>query len=147
MEDKTTTTLIRTFCDPIAPHRKAAAKADLQPASAWEASVIASLRAHLQPFSAAPSSSSSSSSSTLPATAPAFVHMRVVVPMRATQRHRVARTTKQDVNTTGTTFGGHLLRLGYEHGLELAQAHAGERKKRKNVCERVRERMGVGERV
>lgn len=44
--------------------------------------------------------------------------------MASTRLHHVATTTDQDVNTSGSTFGGHLLRLGYEHALRVAEAHS-----------------------
>jgi acyl-coenzyme A thioesterase 9 len=45
--------------------------------------------------------------------------------MSSTRLHRTVTTTDRDVNTSGSTFGGHLLRLGYEHALAVAEAHAG----------------------
>ncbi|GAX80082.1 hypothetical protein CEUSTIGMA_g7520.t1 [Chlamydomonas eustigma] len=47
------------------------------------------------------------------------------VPMSSTRLHRTVTTTVRDVNTCGSTFGGHLLRLGYEHAVAVAEAHAG----------------------
>lgn len=44
--------------------------------------------------------------------------------MASTRLHHVATTTDKDVNTSGSTFGGHLLRLGYEHAVRVAEAHS-----------------------
>ncbi|GLC40715.1 hypothetical protein PLESTM_001104500 [Pleodorina starrii] len=46
-------------------------------------------------------------------------------PIRQTEVHRTVIAEFQDRNTSGTVFGGHLLRLAYEHAATAAAAHAG----------------------
>lgn len=45
--------------------------------------------------------------------------------MRATAVERCVLATWSDRNTSGTVFGGHLLRLAAEHAEHVARRHAG----------------------
>ncbi|GIL52532.1 hypothetical protein Vafri_8374 [Volvox africanus] len=47
------------------------------------------------------------------------------VPTRQAEVHRTVIAEFQDRNTSGTVFGGHLLRLAYEHAATAAAAFAG----------------------
>ncbi|GIM08312.1 hypothetical protein Vretimale_12352 [Volvox reticuliferus] len=49
----------------------------------------------------------------------------VTVPIRQSEVHRTVIAEFQDRNTSGTVFGGHLLRLAYEHAATAAAAFAG----------------------
>jgi acyl-coenzyme A thioesterase 9 len=51
---------------------------------------------------------------------------KAAMAMSRTRQQSSVTTKDSDVNTTGSTFGGHLLRLGYEHGLQIACAHSNQ---------------------
>ncbi|EFJ46011.1 hypothetical protein VOLCADRAFT_93809 [Volvox carteri f. nagariensis] len=49
----------------------------------------------------------------------------LATPIRHTEVHRTVIAEFQDRNTSGTVFGGHLLRLAYEHAATAAASFAG----------------------